>query len=155
MLLGAKLLQQENNVDMVYMRVDNQATIRAILSHDSHSGHTLTDMFLQITSTVLEKNDIDKLTICWVLGHTNIAGNESVDVEAKKAAEGNTSAWKALLVALRKGRGPKQFPLNKSTLIQHHSEKQKQKSKGTSSPVLMGNVHSDLTHQPHQESSLT
>ena len=123
--LSAELLRQENNVDMAYMGVDNQATIRATLSRDSHSGHTLTDMFLQITSTALEKHDIDKLTIHWVLGHTNVAGNESVDVEAKKAAKGNLSAWKVLLVALRKGRGLIQLPLNKSALIQHHSKKQK------------------------------
>ena len=107
------------------MGVDNQAAIRAILSRDSHSGHTLTDMFLQITSAALEKHDIDKLTIHWVLGHTNIAGNESVDAEAKKVAEGHSSTWKALPVALRKGRGLIQLPLNKSTLIQHHSKKQK------------------------------
>ena len=125
MLLGAKLLQQENNVDTVYMGVDNQAAIRATLSCDSHSGHTLPDMFLQITSAALEKHDIDKLTICWVPGHANIAGNESVDAEAKKVVEGNMSAWKALPVALRKGRGLKQLPLNKSTLIQHHGKNQK------------------------------
>ena len=67
-------------MDTVYMGVDNQAAIRATLSCDSHSGHTLTDLFLQITSAALEKHDIDKLTIRWVPGHTNIAGNESVDV---------------------------------------------------------------------------
>ena len=53
-------------------------------------------MFLQITSAALEKHDIDKLTICWVPGHANVAGNESVDAEAKKVVEGNSSAWKVL-----------------------------------------------------------
>ena len=125
MLLGAKLLWQENNVDTVYMGVDNQAAIRATISRDSHSGHTLTDMFLQTVSEALDKHNIDKLIVRWVPGHTNVAGNELVDAEAKKVAEGDMSTWKALLAALRKGRGPKQLPLNKSALIQHHTKKQK------------------------------
>ena len=84
MLLRAELLQQENNIDMVYMGVDNQAAIRATISHNSHSGHTLTDMFLQTVSKALEKHNINKLIIHWVPGHANVAGNESVDAEAKK-----------------------------------------------------------------------
>jgi hypothetical protein len=31
------------------------------------------------------------LTIRWTAGHSNIPGNEAVDKEAKKAAEGHTS----------------------------------------------------------------
>ena len=125
MLLRAELLWQENNINMVYMGVDNQAAIRATISCDSHSGHTLTDMFLQTISEALDKHNIDKLIVHWVPGHANVAGNESVDAEAKKTAEGDMSAWKVLPAALRKGRGPKQLPLNKSTLIQHHTKKQK------------------------------
>ena len=147
MLLGAELLQQENNVDTAYMGVDNQAVIRATLSRASHSEHTLTDMFLQITSTALEKHDIYKLTIHWVLGHANIAGNES---------EGNSSAWKVLPVALRKGRGLIQLPLNKSTLIQHHSKKQKTEIRRDFLSSTHGKRLQQLdSHWSHQGSSPT
>ena len=156
MLLGAELLQQENNVDTAYMGVDNQAVIRATLSCASHSEHTLTDMFLQITSTALEKHDIYKLTIHWVPGHANIAGNESVDVEAKKAVEGNSSTWKVLPVALRKGRGLIQLPLNKSTLIQHHSKKQKTEIRRDFLSSTHGKRLQQLdSHWSHQGSSPT
>ena len=125
------------------MGVDNQAAIRATISHDSHSGHTLTDMFLQIVKEAHQKHDFERLPIRWVPGHVNIAGNESVDAEAKKAAEGDTSAWKVLPVALRKGRGVKQLPFNKSVLIQHHTKKQKAEIRRD----FLSNAHSKRLQQ--------
>lgn len=48
MVLGAELLRREGDVHSVYMGVDNQAAIQAVLSCDSHFGHSLTDMFIQV-----------------------------------------------------------------------------------------------------------
>ena len=42
------------------------------------------------------------LTICWMVGHEGIAGNELADQEAKKAAEGLSSNKNTLPCYLRK-----------------------------------------------------
>ena len=92
MLLGLTLLLGERNVPSVYMGVDNQAAILATIATHAHSGHSLTDTFIALLDRVLEKHNLPYLNICWAPGHTNIAGNEAVDTEAKKAAEGSTSS---------------------------------------------------------------
>ena len=106
MVLGAELLRREDYVHSAYMVVDNQAAIQAVLSQDSHSGHSLTDMLLQVLQEVTDKHEIKGFQIRWVPGHVQIAGNEAVDVEAKRAAEGATSPAKLLPLELRKGHSP-------------------------------------------------
>ena len=102
MLLGVELLRKERNVQSVYMGVDNQAAILATTSFYSSSSHSLTDMFIESLDGVLNKHDLPHLTIRWVPGHANIAGNESVNKEAKKAAEGDSSPIKQLPVSLKR-----------------------------------------------------
>ena len=63
MLLGAELLQREPNVHSVYMGVDNQAAITASISRNCHSGHSLTDLFLQTLESTLRKHDLQSLLI--------------------------------------------------------------------------------------------
>ena len=122
MLLGAELLRREANVHSIYMGVDNQAAIAATVSRNCHSGHSLTDLFLQTLQTALNKHDLQSLPVRWVLaGHTNIAGNEAVDVEAKKAAEGEMSCTDLLPSVLRRKHAPVHLPYNKSALIQDHN----------------------------------
>ena len=131
MLLGAELLRREANVRSVYMGVDNQAAIAATVSRNCHSGHSLTDLFLQTLQTALRKHDLQSLSVRWVPGHTNIAGNEAVDVEAKKAAEGETSRTDLLPSVLRRKHAPVQLPYNKSALIQNHNTLVATKAKAT------------------------
>lgn len=73
----------------------------ATVSRNGHSEHALTDLFLQVLQSVLKKHNLQPLPVRWVPGHANIAGNESVDVEAKKAAEGETSRKELLPTTLR------------------------------------------------------
>ena len=126
MVLGAELLRREGHIHSAYMAVDNQAAIQAVLSRDSRSGHSLTDMFLQILQEATDKHEIKGFQIRWVPGHAQIAGNEAVDVEAKRAAEGATSPAKLLPLELRKGHSPAspiQLPLNKAALKQANNDK--------------------------------
>ena len=131
MILGAELLRREPNVRSVYMGVDNQAAILATVSRNCHSGHALTDLFLQVLQSALDKHGLHFLSVRWVPGHANIAGNESVDAEAKRAAEGETSRKGQLPQTLRRRDGPIPLPHNKSALIQNHNALVKVKAKNT------------------------
>ena len=118
MILGLTLLLSEDRVPSVFMGVDNQAAIQATLATYSHSGHTLTDLFISLLDRTLEKHDLPHLDIWWVPGHADIPGNEAVDMEAKKAARGDTSPPSQLPPALKSKGRPISLPLNKSALLQ-------------------------------------
>ena len=98
------------------MGVDNQAAIQAVLLRDSHSGHSLTDMFTQVLQQATDQHSIERFKIRWVPGHANVAGNEAVDAEAKRAAEGETSLPNLLPSVLKKGRNPIHLPISRSAL---------------------------------------
>ena len=125
MLLGIELLCKEHNIQSIYMGVDNQAAILATTSSNSSSSHSLTDMFTDSLNSILDKHDLPHLAIRWVPGHANIAGNESVDQEAKKAAEGDSSPVEQLPASLRKHRTPAVHPYSKAALIQSFNTKLK------------------------------
>ena len=118
MLLGLTLLLRERNVPSVFMGVDNQAAILSTATTYSHSGHSLTDLFISLLDRVLEKHNFPCLDIRWVPGHADIPGNEAVDTEAKKAARGDTSPLVQLPSALKSKGRPISLPLNKSVLLQ-------------------------------------
>ena len=105
--------------------MDNQAAILATTSSHSSSSHSLTDMFTDSLNGILDKHDLPHLAICWVPGHANIAGNKSIDQEAKKATEGDSSPVEQLPTSLRKCRTPAVLPYSKATLIQSFNAKLK------------------------------
>ena len=121
MLLGAELLRKEPNVRSVYMGVDNQAAIMATVSRNCYSGHALTDLFLQTLEPALRRHNLRTLSVRWAPGHANIDGNESVDAEAKKAAEGESSRVELLPATLKRKGSAIRLPYNKSALIQEHN----------------------------------
>lgn len=83
--------------------------------------HTELGMWAERGKSRLLRNE--KLPICWLPGKAGIAGNKSVDADEQRPRRGDTSALKALPELLRKGRGAKQLPLNKSALTQQHAQK--------------------------------
>jgi len=111
------------------MGINNQAAIQATTAFPPSSSHSLTDMFLISLDKTIKKHNLDHLSIRWVPGHTNIAGNESVDKEAKKAVEGDSSTVDQLPMLLTRNGAKIVLPYSKAALIQAFNAKLKVKIK--------------------------
>jgi ribonuclease HI len=127
MLLGLHLIKMERKGQTSHaLGVDNQAALSALNSVKSTTGQYTADKILQTAARIKKQRNSANysLKFRWTAGHVGIEGNEEVDGEAKKAAEGLTSDKKALPPLLRK-------PLkhNKSVLRQHKATKLKTRSK--------------------------
>ena len=82
-------------------------------------------MFLISLDKTIKKHNLDRFSIRWVPGHTNITGNESVDKEAKKAVEGDSSAVDQLPTLLTHNGAKIVLPYSKAALIQAFNAKLK------------------------------
>ena len=92
-VLGLHLISTERKNGTTFaLGSDNQAAIKAFQSNLRSSGHHLAREALRIAHQILHRKRKTKyaLTIRWTAGHEGIEGNEAVDREAKKAAEGLT-----------------------------------------------------------------
>ena len=83
---------------------DNQATLSTLNSVKSTTGQYIADKIIETAESIKKqrKSDNYSLTFRWMAGHVGIKGNEEVDGEAKKAAEGLSSNKKDLPPLLRK-----------------------------------------------------
>jgi len=72
--------------DKCYIHVDNQSSIRAIGTPKQQSGQYIIRSILQSLDKLQTQRPSLKFRIEWVPGHTDIAGNEKADEEAKRAA---------------------------------------------------------------------
>ena len=104
LLLGIKLIERYNTGNLTYaIGVDNQAAIKALASKLNRPGHYLAAEVLREVERI-RKRASKKYALMsrWTAGHAGIKGNEAVDMEAKKAAEGLTTALQDLPRMLRK-----------------------------------------------------
>ncbi|KZP04256.1 hypothetical protein FIBSPDRAFT_1011272, partial [Athelia psychrophila] len=97
------------------MFIDNQASIKSSQSFRSTPGHYLTDHLNRQMMRVFKRHPKLRLKICWIPGHCDVAGNEAVDIEAKKAATEGSSPDIHLPVLFR---SKKPLPLSKSATKQ-------------------------------------
>jgi len=104
-LLGMHLVSTEKHGSTSFViGVDNQAAIRAYQSALRKPGHHLARETLWLANQIQKRRQKGnyKLTMHWTARHEGITGNEQVDCEAKRAAEGLTSEKRTLPTYLRK-----------------------------------------------------
>jgi hypothetical protein len=104
--------------------VDSQAAVLTLQSDLRSPGQHLAREIIRIANCIqkrVKKNNY-KLTFRWTAGHEGIEGNEAVDKEAKKAAEGHTSDFDSLPPYLRRP-----LLINPSAIKQYHAAKLKEK----------------------------
>ena len=124
-LLGLHLIKTDRKGRTSYaLGIDNQAAISALNSVKATTGQHIANEILETAARIKKQRNSSKysLTVRWTAGHVGIEGNEEVDGEAKKAAEGCTSVKKALPPLLRKA-----LKNNKSALRQSRKEKLKKR----------------------------
>jgi len=123
MILGLALISKEAQVTEVSMGVDNQAAIRATGGRKPTPSHYLMDRFHQELADTARKHPALRLTIRWTPGHSDIEGNEAVDIQAKRAAEGETSGERRIPRVLCD-----RLPTSKSATQQKNNEMLKKKA---------------------------
>ena len=117
-LLGLWMLRQEPDADSVSLKADSQAAILALHAHRlGPGGHRLDE--IHELSKSLHANSLSDLQIriSWISRHDGVAGNESIDKEAKAAAKGDSSPWHKLPELLQSD----PLPLSTMAAKQHFS----------------------------------
>jgi ribonuclease HI len=128
MAMGLHLLNRLNRklTGAVVLGMDSQALIKATENQHPHAGHYILDEIHNSAEKLHAKQDglynreermqatragqkwkgrtkgVIDLRLIWVPGHHNFSSNEKADEEAKKAAKGDSSNAKLLLLFLRK-----------------------------------------------------
>lgn len=74
-------------------RVSNQEALSALKAVTRPPDPNTTDRMLETASNIREAGK-DSVMVSWSAGHVGLAGNEEVDREVKKGAEGPTSIKK-------------------------------------------------------------
>ena len=85
--LVAALIQQLNFLEDATIAIDNQAAIKATMSHKSGPGQQLTNLFHNQMSGIAKQHRGVPIKIYWVPGHKGIPGNEEADKLAKQAVK--------------------------------------------------------------------
>ena len=105
LLLGLHLIKTERRGRTSFaVGADNQAARSTLNSVKSTTGQYIADEISKTAASIKKQRNSGNysLTFRWAAGHVGIKGNEEVDGEAKKAAEGLSSGKKELPPLLRK-----------------------------------------------------
>ncbi len=102
-VLGVELVRRERRVGRVAsVALDGKSAIEGSLLRESRPSHYLTDLLHASVAAVKRQYRGLELTLRWVPGHQDIAGNEQADSEAKLAASGDSSSVRLVPAALRR-----------------------------------------------------
>ena len=106
--------------------LDNTVVLQSLQSELTNPGHHIAAEVLRIAKHLQRRNgNVNySLKIRWTAGHMGIRGNEKADREAKRTAQGQSSARKSLPKYLRKT-----LPQSISTLRQANNKERNEKWK--------------------------
>lgn len=91
------------------------------------SGHYLVDAVQEGAKRIWERHGKEvKIIIRWIPGHEGVRGNEECDTEAKKAAEGSSSAARRLPIEIRG-----KLPISKAAAKQSFKDQTKERNKSS------------------------
>ena len=127
-ILAAWLLQGRPEIGKtaVTSYSDSQAFIKATRARNAGPGQYLVLDYLRLTEAMTDDTDIPcppdmpKFALKWIAAHEGVTGNERVDEEAKRAAQGESSPPEELPPILRK-----RLPISASATKQEFAETQK------------------------------
>ena len=127
-MLAAWMLQGQLGIgqSVITNYTDSQAFIKATGTRKAGPGQYLVLEYLHLTETMGNNTDVPyptdtaKFALKWVAAHKGVVGNERVDEEAKKAAQGESSPPEELPPFLRK-----RLPYSTSAVKQEFAEGQK------------------------------
>jgi len=131
-ILAAWMLQDQPEVGKVAITSysDSQAFIKVMGARKSGPGQYLVLEYMRLTEIMNDGTDIPsttgtvKFTLKWIAVHKGVIGNERVDEEAKRAAQGESSPPEELPPILHK-----RLPLSAAAVKQEHAEVQKKRWK--------------------------
>lgn len=123
-LLALHMASKQCNLQRFTIFTDNQAAIRATTNSAASNGHHIFDEIDKAIRRILSSHPRAQATIRWIPGHADVEGNEWVDREAKRAAEGQQSDKKEVPRYLRKT-----LPLSASAQRQRLMASIKEKAK--------------------------
>jgi len=92
----AELIKAEGHIWLATIGVDGQAAVLTTTHGRGAPGQYLATGFHQQIAVVQHKHPGIEIEVRWTPGHEGILGNESVDVEAKRAAKGGLSEERQL-----------------------------------------------------------
>ncbi|OBZ69518.1 hypothetical protein A0H81_10498 [Grifola frondosa] len=103
LLLGTELLKTERSLEGASIAADNKSSIQATKLRRPAPAHYLLDSLHKHLRALGRRHHEAKVTIRWVPGHMDLEGNETADLEAKRAARGDSSPKEDLPDILRDG----------------------------------------------------
>ncbi|RPD56718.1 hypothetical protein L227DRAFT_508107, partial [Lentinus tigrinus ALCF2SS1-6] len=102
-ILGTELIRRARTPGRVAsVALDGKSAIEGSLVRESRPSHYLIDLLHDRVAAATRRHRDLALTLRWVPGHQDIAGNEQADCEAKLAAAGDSSSIRLLPPALRR-----------------------------------------------------
>ena len=102
LVMAMELVRREKKVREVSIYADNQAAITATGTDAPGSARHIIDMVHRQHQMLQKRHKRAWVTIRWIPGHSDVAGNEEADRQAKRAAKGETSTMETIPACLRK-----------------------------------------------------